>query len=96
MSHLAVMRAAEKLVADAEALHPNDRVQQCVFIIGRRGRWTDAYAAAERDVAFDRVFRFLTDEEVAAWANYCLHTDVPALALGRMWRILNAPTERAA
>lgn len=98
MSHFVVMRAAEKLVAEAEALHPNDRVQQCVFILGRRGSWTDAYQQAQRDVAFDRVFRFLTDEEVAVWANYCLHKDVPAMAQGRMWRTLNAPMaqERAA
>jgi len=98
MSHFVVMRGAERLVAEAEALHPNDRVKQCVEIIGRRGSWTDAYAEAQRDVAFDRIFRFLTDEEVQVWANYCLHKDVPAMALGRMWRATNAPMaqERAA
>jgi hypothetical protein len=97
MSHFVVMRGAEKLVAEAQALHPTDKVQQCVHIIGRRGSWTDAYAEAQRDVAFDRVFRFLSDEEVAVWANYCLHEDVPAMARGRMWRAANATTmERAA
>ena len=97
MSHTLIVRAAEKLVADAEALHPDDRVQQCVHIIGRRGSWTDAYAQAERDVAFDRIFRFMTDEEVQVWANYCLYQDVPAMARGRMWRA-TAPMaqERAA
>lgn len=97
MSHSVVMRGAERLVAEAQALHPTDKVQQCVHIIGRRGTWTDAYAEAQRDVAFDRVFHFLTDEEVQVWANYCLHEDVPAMARGRMWRATNATTmERAA
>ena len=96
MTHQQIVRAAEALVADAEALHPNDRVKQCVHIIGRRGTWTDAFAAAERDVAFDRIFRDLTDEEVAVWANYCLHQDVPAMSQGRMWRATNAVLERAA
>ena len=53
MSHHLVIRAAEKLVAEAEALHPNDRVKQCTHLVGRRGRWTNAYALAENDVAFD-------------------------------------------
>jgi hypothetical protein len=98
MSHFVVMRAAERLVTEAEALHPNDRVKQCVYIIGRRGVWTDAYASAERDVAFDRVFRHMTDEETQIWAHYCLHQDVPAMARGRMWRATSAPMaqERAA
>jgi hypothetical protein len=96
MSHTRIVRAAEQLVADAQALHPTDRVKQCVHIIGRRGSWTDAFAQAERDVAFDRVFRDMTDEEVQVWANYCLHQDVPAMARGRMWRATHALTERAA
>jgi hypothetical protein len=96
MSHTRIVRAAEQLVADAQALHPTDRVKQCVFIIGRRGSWTDAFAQAERDVAFDRVFRDMTDEEVQVWANFCLHQDVPAMARGRMWRATHSLTERAA
>jgi hypothetical protein len=96
MSHTRIVRAAEQLVADAQALHPADRVQQCVHIIGRRGSWTDAFAQAERDVAFDKVFRDMTDEEVQVWAHYCLHQDVPAMARGRMWRATHALTERAA
>ena len=96
MTHQQIVRVAEAIVADAEAWHPNDRVKQCVFIIGRRGQRNDAYAQAQRDVAFDRVFQHLTDEEVAVWANYCQHQDVPAMALGRMWRATNAVMERAA
>jgi nitrite reductase/ring-hydroxylating ferredoxin subunit len=42
------------------------------------------------------VFRFLTDEEVTVWANYCLHDDVPAMSRSRMWRATNAVLERAA
>lgn len=97
MSHSLVIRAAEQLVAEAEALHPDDKVQQCVYLIGRRGRWTDAYAQAQRDVAFDRVFRQMTDEEVQVWANYCLHEDVPAMSRGMMWRVVQPMAlERAA
>ncbi len=97
MSHAVIMRAAEQLVTAAEALHPNDRVKQCVHLIGRRGSWADAYAEAQRDVAFDRVFRFLTDEEVTVWANYCLHDDVPAMSRSRMWRAMDTMAmERAA
>lgn len=96
MTHQQIVRIAEAIVADAKALHPNDRVKQCVFITGRRGQRNDAYAHAQRDVAFDRVFRFLTDEEVQVWANYCLHEDVPVMAQGRMWRAMNTPMERAA
>ena len=97
MTHQQIVRIAEAIVADAEAQHPNDRVKQCVFITGRRGQRNDAYAQAQRDVAFDRVFRDLTDEEVQVWANYCLHPDVPAMSQGRMWRAMNTPMmERAA
>ena len=96
MSHSKIMRAAEALVADAEALYPNDRVKQCVHIIGRRGQWTDAYAQAQRDVAFDRVFRFLTDEEVQVWANYCLHEEVPAISRSMMWGSAGISAKRAA
>ena len=97
MTHSDIMRAAARLVDDAEQQYPHDRVKQCVHIIGRRGTWTDAFAAAERDVAFDRIFRDLTDEEVQIWSTYCLHKDVPAMARGMMWRALNPNTmERAA
>ena len=98
MTHQQIVRVAERLVAEAEALYPDDRVQQGIHLLGRRGSSRDAYAQAERDVAFDAVFRRMTDEEVAVWANYCLHTDVPAMARGRLWRATNAPMaqERAA
>ena len=96
MTHQQIVRVADAIVADAEGRHPNDRVQQCVFIIGRRGQQNDAYAQAQRDVAFDRVFRHLTDAEVQVWANYCLHEDVPEMALGRMWRTGVQSVERAA
>jgi len=96
MSHVLVLRAAEQLVSAAQDMHPTDRVQQCVHIIGRRGAPNDAFAQAERDVAFDLVFRELSDEEVSVYANYCLHEDVPAMARARMWRATHALTERAA
>ena len=97
MSHSLVIRAAEQLVAEAEALHPDDRVKQCTHLVGRRGRWTNAYALAENDVAFDRIFRAFTDEEAQVWARYCYDVEVPAMSRGMMWRVM-APMalERAA
>jgi hypothetical protein len=80
------MRGARRLVSDAEALHPGDRVKQCIAIIGRRGSWTDAFAQAEQDVAFDHVFRRMTDEETQVWARYCNDVEVPAVSQGMMWR----------
>lgn len=86
MTHRKIMFAAEALVAAAEALHPGDRVKQCVHLLGRRGAPSDAFEQAERDVAFDRVFRAMTDAEATVWAMYCLHDEVPALSRGRAWR----------
>jgi hypothetical protein len=88
MSHRLVIRAAEQLVAEAEALHPDDRVKQCTYLVGRRGRWTNAYALAENDVAFDRIFRSFTDEEAQVWARYCYDVEVPAMSRGMMWRVM--------
>ena len=97
MSHSLVIRAAEKLVAEAEALHPGDRVKQCTHLVGRRGRWTNAYALAENDVAFDRIFRMFSDAEVQVWAHYCNDVEVPAMSRGMMWRVLHPMAmERAA
>ena len=96
MTHTDIIRRAERLVADAEALHPGDRVRQAVALLGRRGAPSDAFEQAERDVAFDRVFRHMTDEEVQVWAISCLHQHVPAMAMGRMWRTGVQSLERAA
>jgi hypothetical protein len=100
MTHSDIMRAAARLVDDAEQQYPHDRVKQCVHIIGRRGALHDAFEQAERDVAFDRIFRLMTDEEAQVWAVYCLYDEVPAISRGMAWRTVKQPSavplERAA
>ena len=84
MTHRNIMQAAASLVADAEHLHPNDRVKQAVYIMTRPGFNADAYVCAITDTAFCAVFNEMTDEETQVWAIWNLYDDVRPLADARL------------
>ncbi len=80
MTHTDIIRRAERLVAEAEALHQGDRVRQAVHIMTRPGHNADAYVCAVTDTAFCAVFNEMTDEETQVWAIWNLYDDVRPLA----------------
>ena len=84
MTHSKILSAAEALVADAEHLHPNDRVKQAIYIMTRPGHNEDAYVCGITDTAFCAVFNEMTDEETQVWAIWNLYDDVRPLADARL------------
>ena len=97
MTHQDITTAAERWVADAVAAHPTDRVKQAILIASEPpSRW-DAHERAISDVAFDLVFRYMTDEEAQVWAIYCLDDGVKPMADARMaHRSVQQPTMQVA
>ena len=84
MNHADICREAERWVADAEAKYPGDRVKQAVMIVENPPNRYDAYLQAISDLAFDAVFRYMTDEEAQVWSIYCLYDGVRPMADARM------------
>lgn len=73
MTHHDITDAADRLVADAKALHPTSIVAQAMSIVRRPDADADAYAKAITDLAFNTVFDAMTDAETQEWAISCLY-----------------------